>query len=174
MALEDNITEKYETWSNREMVIAEHLRNLYNAQKGFSTVLVLFRFSAKDSAIYAGWADFLTDMMTVLKQAEIKTTKLKSLKKQDGSTQKGFSLDYDIIHDKVIKVKEMMILSAIESDDFSSADSLYEYDKVLSLIGQLYDKLGYSSPERKVVRTGILSDIQIEDASAEGMEIQSD
>lgn len=172
MVLEDNITEKYETWSNREMVIAEHLRNLYNAQRGFSTVLVLFRFSAKDSAIYSGWADFLTDMMTVLKQAEIKTTKLKSLKKQDGGVQKGFSLDYDKIHTKIDTVKKMMISSAIASDGFSSTDSLYEYDRVLSMVGQLYDKLGYSSPERMVRTTGILSDIQIEDANAGGIEIQ--
>ncbi len=172
MVLEDNITEKYETWSNREMVIAEHLRNLYKDQRGFSTVLVLFRFSTKDAAIYSGWADLLNDMMTVLKQAEIKTTKLKSLKKQDGSVQKGFSIDYDTIHTKIGTVKEMMIRSAIESDGFTSTDSLYEYDSVLSMIGQLYDKLGYSSPERMVRTTGILSDIQIEDADADGIEIQ--
>ncbi len=63
-----------------------------------------------------------------------------------------------------------MITSSIEG---TNEDNLIEYEEVLTMIGILYDKLGYSSPERKVTRTGILSDIQLEGMDAEGMEINA-
>lgn len=170
MELNDNISEKYETWSNREMVIAEHLRNYYNALKGFSTVLASTRFNTRLRGQYNDWGDFLISMMTVLKQAEVKTTKLKSLKIKDSAQKKESDIDFDIIHDKIIKVKKMMITSSIEG---TNEDNLIEYEEVLTMIGILYDKLGYSSPERKVTRTGILSDIQLEGMDAEGMEINA-
>ncbi len=88
MELNDNISEKYETWSNREMVIAEHLRNYYNALKGFSTVLASTRFNTRLRGQYNDWGDFLISMMTVLKQAEVKTTKLKSLKIKDSTKER--------------------------------------------------------------------------------------
>ena len=172
MSLQDNISEKYETWSNREMVIAEHLRNYYNALKGFSTVLASTRFNTRMGAQYLNWSDFLISMMTVLKQAEIKTTKLKSLKIKEATKQSGDKVNFDIIHDKIVKVKKMMLSSSI-SKDGSIEDSLEEYEEVLTMIGILYDKLGYSSPERKVTRTGILSDIQLEGMDDEGMEINA-
>lgn len=170
MELQNNISEKYETWSNREMVIAEHLRNYYNALKGFSTVLASTRFNTRMRSQYIDWGDFLISMMTVLKQAEVKTTKLKSLKIKDSTKKKESDVDFDIIHDKIIKVKKMMITSSIEG---TNEDNLIEYEEVLTMIGILYDKLGYSSPERKVTRTGILSDIQLEGMDAEGMEINA-
>lgn len=167
----NNVSEKYETWSNREMVIAEHLRNYYSALNGFSTVLASTRFNSRLGDRYSNWTDFLIDMMTVLKQAEIKTTKLKSLKTKDAAKTDD-KADFDIIHDKIVKVKKTMLTSSISQDDTNEEkDNLVEYEEVLTLIGILYDKLGYSSPERKVVRTGILSDIQVDGMDDEGMEI---
>jgi len=171
MALEDNITTKYETWSNRERVIEEHLRNFYNAQRGFGEIVASQRFGSKATRNMESWAGFYVDMLTALMQAEIKTYKLKShTERKDGTASDN---DYQKMYDVISFVKKQMIATSASDTVDSTETTLTDFADALFLIGNLYDKLGYSSPERKVVRSSLLSDVSVpgQDDDDEGEEI---
>jgi len=171
VALEDNITTKYETWSNRERVIEEHLRNFYNAQRGFGSIVAAQRFGSKSTRNMASWGEFYVDMLTALMQAEIKTYKLKShVERKDGTASDN---DYQKMYDVIVFVKQQMIASSVSETDDILETTLIDFADALFLIGTLYDKLGYSSPERKVVRSSLLSDVTVDgqDDDYEGEEI---
>lgn len=183
MALEDRVTESWEAWSNREAVIAEHLKNLYEAQDGLANIVAGERFGRAVKKQLTGWAEFFIPMFRVLSQSEVKFIKIINLKKkseekrrkkgngekkegkEDETNAKEIEKKEHDIDDETLalikRIKETMMKPNVPHEkDITIA----EYATALCRIGQLYDQLGYSSPEKKVVRTGLVSDLQIDEA----------
>jgi hypothetical protein len=167
--LSSHVDVKYEAWANREQVIGEHLRSLYEAQSALSEIVSGERLTCKQNVQIEAWWEFYKKASKLFQQARPKILKMKGLddKTKESKKKSKFILDYQIMLDAVSKASNYMFTGDGE------ALSIKEYRDTIELISLLYDKLGYSAAERKVTRTGFLSDIQVPTEDGEGEEMES-
>jgi len=147
--LSDKITENWEAYANREQVIGEHLRNLFNAQKSFSDIVALTRLGGTTAARKSeNWSIFISNIYAVITQARIKLPKL-------SNKHKEFKEGADKI---LTSVRERLLIRGLDDD---KDVTLIEFDQVINTIGLIYDTLGYSAAERKTIHSPLLSDLNI-------------
>ena len=147
--LSDKITENWEAYSNREQVIGEHLRNLFNAQQSFSDIVALTRLGGSTlSRRSVEWGNFISKMYIIITQARIKLPKLSNKHKE-------------------FKDKADILLTSVRTrllpphPDPEQDITLPEFDTAINTIGLIYDTLGYSAAERKTIHSPLLSDLSI-------------
>lgn len=139
-SLYDKVTEKWEAWSNREYVIFQHLDSLYKSQKALSKIVAhnattRINPEAPTTKEFHLWQDFFEPLGETLQRARIK-----SIKSKDESIISNIKIGYEaILIGKRLKINE--------------------YADILFAVGCLYDQLGYSSPERKTIRSPFVSDL---------------
>lgn len=147
--LADKITENWEAYANREQVIGEHLRNLFNAQQSFSDIVALTRLGGSTATRRSeNWSIFISKIYIVITQARIKLPKL-------SDKYKDFK---DKAEKLLTSVRERLLILGLDED---KDVKLAEFDDVINTIGLIYDTLGYSSAERKTIHSPLLSDLSI-------------
>ncbi len=152
--LYDKVTENWEAWSNREYVIFQHLNSLYESQKALSKIIAFTATTAINPEKptvkeYQLWEEFFEPFGETLQRARVKVLKSKS---------KELKEKIDAANDEIAMGKKV---------------SIKKYADLLFIIGCLYDQLGYSSPERKVIKSPFVSDLDTgmqDDVSMEAMD----
>lgn len=170
--LSSHVDVKYEAWANREQVIYQHLQTLYDAQDALAELVSVERVGGRSSVTSEAWWRFYKSAAKLFQQAKPKILKMKGLedtkdtKKDETKKKKArFVLDYETMLSAVKKASDFMFTG--EGEELV----IREYRDTIELISMLYDKLGYSAAERKVTRTGFISDIQVPTDDAEGEEM---
>ncbi len=141
-------TEKWEAWSNREYVIFQHLEPLYKSQRALSKILM--HKAAKHHKVkeMPAWTEFFEAFGECIQKAQVKSSKVKSNDIQ-GKINKIYT---DFMGEGRCKIP------------------ISRYSEALYAIGCMYDILGYSSPERKVIKSPFVSDLDTGIREEEEME----
>lgn len=142
-------TQNWEAWANREQIIGEHVRNLYNAQTSMAKVIAVLQKKKPitPNAEAELYEDLYTKMYTLLCQVDIKIDKL-SPKEHEAFMKKAKVLFQSLI--------ERLVAPPLEQKD---AIKPVEIHNAITWAAQTYDYLGYTAAERKIIRSRQLSDV---------------
>lgn len=146
-----NQTEKYEAWANREAIIGEHVRNLYDTQKCMSKVVACMTGVKPTTQNAEGllWEELYTKMYVLLCQVDIKIDKLS----EGGAIPGGFRDKGKALFQSII---ERLVTP---SNDPTHSIKPSELHNAITMAAQTYDFLGYTAAERKITRSKQQSDV---------------
>jgi hypothetical protein len=151
--LKGRVTENWEAWSNREQVIYQHLESLDKAQEFLGAIISHEALEHHRVKALPDWQELLKWLSKTVMKAHSK---------------RGIIKDKDI-NKEVQKVYDMMLTGNLLN--IKTSECLI----VLDAISCMYDDLGYSRAERRIMKSPHISDLadgimDMEEMEADDME----
>lgn len=142
-------TQNWEAWANREQIIGEHVKNLYNAQSSMAKIIAILQKKKQitPNAEAELYEDLYTKMYTLLCQVDLKIDKLNQ-KEHSEFMKKAKELFQSIL--------ERLVVPPLDQKDAIKA---VEIHNAITWAAYTYDHLGYTAAERKIIRSRQLSDV---------------
>ena len=142
-AMDNQVTKTWEAYGNKDVIFYQHLEPFDKAQEKLSELIAQRTTHRVNTLQVQTTTEFLTYFIKSVLKCRIKMEKYK-INKDD----KEFTIYLDYV------IKE------ITTGDYNKI-SLLDYTWVLFKIGRVYERLGYSSPERERTRTTMQSDMEL-------------
>lgn len=145
-----NITKNWETYGNKDAIIYQHLETVDKSQEYLgmmvSSIIIKDKVTSREATY-----EFIRWFTKCLLKTRIKAEL------------------YNNAEINTLKANINKIITSFTSENFDPKEiDLKEYANILFNIGKLYDTLGYGRAERIKIRTGRISDLQV-DGESEGI-----
>lgn len=139
----DNVTKTWEAYGNKDVIFYQHLEPFDKAQEKLSQLIAQETTNSPAKDRIQTTTEFLTNFFKTILKVRIKMEKYTHLKTDIAFTK---TLDW--------------VIKTITDGDYQKIE-LIEYAHILFNVGLIYERLGYSSPERERIRTNMQSDMEL-------------